>query len=102
MIMGQTNRGTLEGVPAGGGVKFSHKFVSENVFEYENGHNSAPPGTYGAENLHAGISRHAGLDSDSPRAPNLAKNIFLSMMSQERSAARGRPAQGGEGPGEEA
>ena len=50
---------------------------SENVFEYENGHNSAPPGTYRAENLHAGISRHAGLDSDSPEAPNLAKTIIL-------------------------
>ena len=43
----------------------------------KNGHNSVPPGTYGAENLHAGISRHAGLDSDSPEAPNLAKTIVF-------------------------
>ena len=75
--MGQTNRGTLEGVPAGGGVKISQHFFSENVFEYENGHNSASPGTYGAEKLHAGISRHAGLDSDSPRAPNLVKTVIF-------------------------
>ena len=53
------------------------KKISGNVFEYENGHNSAPPGTYGAENLHAGISQHAGLDSDSPEAPNLAKTIIF-------------------------
>ena len=75
--MGQTNRGTLEGVPAGGGSNLVQFFFREMCLNMKNGHNSAPPGTYGAENLHAGISRHAGLDSDSPRAPNLVKTVIF-------------------------